>query len=131
MLFIGSHTGSQVTNEWQVPAVGTPVVQIDIDATELGRSYPTTVAVQGDAQVTLRRLIDVLEPIGPRTEWVGRTQELVQDWRQEVAPLANAETSPHRARSGCARRLRTSCRMTPCWSRTPDTRESGPGQWWT
>ena len=58
-------------------------------------------AVQGDAQVTLRRLIDVLEPIGPRTEWVGRTQELVQDWRQEVAPLANAETSPPRPERLC------------------------------
>ena len=101
VLFIGSHTGSQVTNEWQVPAMGTPVVQIDIDAAELGRSYPTTVAVQGDAQVTLRRLIDVLEPIGPRSEWVGRTRELVQDWRDEVAPLANAETSPPRPERLC------------------------------
>ena len=79
VLFIGSHTGSQVTNEWQIPPMGTPVIQIDIDGAELGRSYPTTVALQGDAQVTLRRLIDVLEPIGPRTEWVGRTQELVRE----------------------------------------------------
>ena len=38
VLYIGSHTGSQVTNEWQVPAIGTPVIQIDIDPSELGRT---------------------------------------------------------------------------------------------
>ena len=56
VLFIGSHTGSQVTLDWKIPAVGTTVVQIDIDPSELGRSYPAQVALQGDAQATVRRL---------------------------------------------------------------------------
>ena len=41
VVFIGSHTGSQVTLDWKIPPVGTPVIQIDIDPSELGRSYPT------------------------------------------------------------------------------------------
>ena len=40
-IFIGSQTGSQVTLDWRIPQPGTPVIQIDIDASELGRSYPT------------------------------------------------------------------------------------------
>ena len=36
VLFIGSHTGSQVTLDWRLPAEGTPTIQIDIDASELG-----------------------------------------------------------------------------------------------
>ena len=48
-IFIGSHTGSQVTNEWRVPAAGTPVIQIDIDPSELGRSYTNEVSLHGDA----------------------------------------------------------------------------------
>jgi len=35
VLFAGSHTGDQVTNEWTIPRLGTSVIQIDIDPLEL------------------------------------------------------------------------------------------------
>jgi acetolactate synthase-1/2/3 large subunit len=101
VLFIGSHTGSQVTLDWKIPPMGTPVIQIDIDPSELGRSYPTKVALQGDARSTVRRLIEALEPIGGRPEWVGRAQELVREWRSEIAPLANSEAVPIRPERLC------------------------------
>ena len=101
VVFIGSHTGSQVTLDWRVPPIGTPVIQIDIDPSELGRSYPTTVAVQGDAKVTLRRLIESLEPTWSRTDWVGRVQQLVAEWRAEVAPMLNSKDSPVRPERIC------------------------------
>jgi len=94
VLYIGSHTGSQVTNEWQVPAIGTPVIQIDIDPSELGRTYSAQVAMQGDAKASTRRLIEASEPVGDRSAWVTRAQQLVQEWRDEVAPLANSEAVP-------------------------------------
>ncbi|MFB3120169.1 MAG: thiamine pyrophosphate-binding protein, partial [Stenotrophomonas maltophilia] len=94
VIYIGSHTGSQVTNEWRVPAVGTSVIQIDIDPSELGRSYPNEVSLHGDARATTRKLIEVLEPIGSRTDWVSRAQELVRQWREEVAPRANSDSVP-------------------------------------
>ncbi|MCH2517428.1 MAG: thiamine pyrophosphate-binding protein [Dehalococcoidia bacterium] len=94
VLFVGSHTGSQVTNEWRIPAEGTPVIQIDIDPSELGRSYPNEVSLHGDAKATLRKLIEALEPIGGRNDWVSRAQELVKDWREEVAPRSNSEAVP-------------------------------------
>ena len=50
VFFIGSHTGSQVTTEWQIPRPGTPVIQLDIDPAELGRSYPIQAGLQGDAK---------------------------------------------------------------------------------
>jgi len=94
VIYIGSHTGSQVTNEWRVPAEGTPVIQIDIDPSELGRSYPNEVSLHGDAKATVRKLIEALEPIGSRTDWVSRAQELVREWREEVAPRANSDAVP-------------------------------------
>ena len=63
VLFIGSHTGSQVTLDWRIPPMGTPVIQIDIDPSELGRNYPATVALQGDARATLTRLIEAWNPL--------------------------------------------------------------------
>ena len=94
VIFVGSHTGSQVTNEWRVPVEGTPVIQIDIDPSELGRSYPNEVSLHGDAKATLRRMIEALEPIGGRNEWVSRAQELVKDWQEEVAPRVNSDAVP-------------------------------------
>jgi acetolactate synthase-1/2/3 large subunit len=101
VLFVGSHTGSQVTLDWKIPPAGTPVIQIDIDPSELGRNYPTKVALLGDARSTLRRLIEALEPLGPRTEWVHRAQHLVREWRAEVAPLANSDAAPIRPERLC------------------------------
>ena len=101
VFFIGSHTGSQVTTEWQIPRPGTPVIQLDIDPRELGRSYPIQVGLQGDARASLQKLIQSLEPLGPRTEWVNRAQQLVQEWREEVAPLANSDAVPMRPERLC------------------------------
>ena len=101
VLFIGSHTGSQVTLDWRLPAVGTPVIQIDIDGTELGRSYPGTYGLQGDAQRTLQRLIDVLEPTGGNADWVGQAQEYTQNWRNENEPLLNSDAVPIRPERLC------------------------------
>ena len=101
VLYIGSHTGSQVTNEWTVPSLDTPVIQIDIDPSELGRSYPAKATLQGDARACLRRLMEVLEPLGPRTEWVNRAQELVAEWREGVSEVANSDGSPIRPERLC------------------------------
>ena len=101
VLYIGSHTGSQVTNEWTVPSLDTPGIQIDIDPSELGRSYPAKATLQGDARACLRRLMEVLEPLGPRTEWVNRAQELVAEWREGVSEVANSDGSPIRPERLC------------------------------
>jgi hypothetical protein len=57
VFFIGSHTGSQVTARWQVPKVGTRVIHLDIDAAEIGRNYPTELALLGDARTVLQQML--------------------------------------------------------------------------
>ena len=101
VVFIGSHTGSQVTYEWTLPPKGTPVIQIDIDPSELGRTYPAAVALQGDAKVTLRKLIEAMEPMGPRAEWLDRVRQLVVQWRAYAEPLRNSDAVPIRPERIC------------------------------
>ena len=101
VLFIGSHTGSQVTLDWRIPPQGTPVIQIDIDPSELGRSYPTKAALQGDARVTVRRLIEASEPSGSRAEWVARARQLVSEWRAESEPMLSSDATPIRPERIC------------------------------
>jgi acetolactate synthase-1/2/3 large subunit len=101
VFFIGSHTGGQVTNNWKIPRAGTPVIQLDISPADLGRNYPNAVSLLGDAKVTLRKLIEAAKPMEPRTGWVRRVQQLVNDWRAEVAPLRDSDAVPMRPERLC------------------------------
>ncbi|MFN2232503.1 MAG: thiamine pyrophosphate-binding protein [Anaerolineae bacterium] len=101
VFFVGSHTGGQVTNEWRIPRQGTPVMQLDIDPSELGRSFPIVLGMQGDAKASLRKMIDHAEPVPPRIGWIDRVQGWVQGWRESVAPLVHSEEVPIRPERLC------------------------------
>jgi len=101
VLFIGSHTGDQVTNEWTIPKVGTPVIQIDIDLSELGRSYPNTVPLLGDAKVTVRKMKESVKGRISRKSWTERARQLVGEWRKEAEPLLHSDAAPIRPERLC------------------------------
>ncbi|MEI7671563.1 MAG: thiamine pyrophosphate-binding protein, partial [Deltaproteobacteria bacterium] len=101
VLYIGSHTGDQVTNDWTVPRIGTPVIQIDIDPSELGRSYANAVSLLGDAKVTVRRMLGLISEKRANEKWTGRAQQLLQDWRKEVEPLCASAATPIRTERLC------------------------------
>ncbi len=94
VIFIGSHTGDQVTNSWTVPKPGTPVIQIDIDPLELGRSYPNRVGLMADAKVAVRRLIECIDRRYTKNQWAQRAQQWVQKWRDEVESLCHLKAFP-------------------------------------
>ncbi len=94
VFFIGSHTGGQVTNSYTIPPQGTPVIQLDINAEELGRNYSIKVGMQGDVRNTLRNMIELAEKAEPRTGWIKRMQELVQTWKESVDDKVNSDTVP-------------------------------------
>jgi acetolactate synthase I/II/III large subunit len=101
VLFVGSHTGDQVTNDWTVPRIGTPVIQIDIDPAELGRSYPNAVSLLGDAKVTLRRMIEAIGKRRVNKEWTALARQLVLQWRDEVEPAYRSGAKPIRPERLC------------------------------
>lgn len=101
VFFIGSHTGDQVTNYWTVPQMDTRVIQIDIDPREIGRSYPNTVGVTGDAKIAVRRLIEFLHPKSVKGQWASRAQQLVREWQNELEPFRNSNDTPIRPERLC------------------------------
>src|SRR5580658_9337782 len=80
VLFVGCHTGDQVTHTWRIPAIDTPVVQIDIDPLELGRSYANTVGLMGD-------------PVRD-TSFAERARGIVVAWREQRAKLLASNAVP-------------------------------------
>jgi acetolactate synthase-1/2/3 large subunit len=101
VLFIGSSTGDLVTNGWKIPKIGTPVIQIDINSAELGRSYPNMVGLMGDAKVTIQRIKEFLKPQKSAGEWARYAQKIVKEWRDEVEPLRTSNASPIRPERLC------------------------------
>jgi len=101
VLFVGSRTGSQVTNDWKIPRLGTLIIQIDIDPSELGRNYPAKVAILGDAKATLRRLIEATERGEPRTDWLQRINQVKKEWKDQIKPMYNSSNVPIRPERLC------------------------------
>ena len=101
VLFIGSHTGDQVTNGWKVPLPGTPIIQIDIDPSKLGRSYFNTLSLMGDARVTVRRIIESLQYKTNDSDWARWGRRIVKEWQDEAEPLRNSDATPIRPERLC------------------------------
>jgi len=103
VFFIGSHTGGQVTARWQVPRPGTQVIHLDIDAREIGRNYPTKLALLGDARTVLQQMLAVSGTgvSAKRPQWLARVRALVEEWRASVAANVDSDAVPMRPERLC------------------------------
>ncbi|MEL0106519.1 MAG: thiamine pyrophosphate-binding protein [Rhodospirillales bacterium] len=101
--YIGSSTGGMVTNFWQVPEIGRPVIQIDIEPEELGRNYPFQAAVQGDAKTVIARMLEQTnaESASGRENWAKRAKDVVGEWYDKYKDLLESDATPMRPERIC------------------------------
>ena len=102
VLYVGCHTGDQVTHTWRIPSIETQVVQIDVDAAELGRSYPNTLGLMGDPRETLKQLLAALEKPKRDTSFSERAAANVAAWRYDRAVSLASDDLPIRPDRLCA-----------------------------
>jgi acetolactate synthase I/II/III large subunit len=94
VLFVGCHTGDQVTHTWRIPSIDTKVVQIDIDPLELGRSYGNTLGLMGDPKATLTKLVAALGRPARDTAFAERARGIVAAWREGRTKLLASNAVP-------------------------------------
>ncbi|MEA2903982.1 MAG: acetolactate synthase large subunit [Alphaproteobacteria bacterium] len=101
--FVGSETGGMTTHFWAVPKVGTPAIQIDIDPEALGRNYPLEAAVNGDAKVTLARMLEQADrtTAARRKAWVAETQAICREWAAKYKSALESDAVPIRPERIC------------------------------
>jgi len=101
--FVGTETGGMTTHFWAVPAIGTPAIQIDIDAEALGRNYPLLAAVNGDAKVTLGKMLESADRAGAgkRKAWIAEAQGICGEWRSKYKSALTSDAVPIRPERLC------------------------------
>jgi acetolactate synthase-1/2/3 large subunit len=62
VVFVGCRAGSTSTEHWRFPKPGTPVIHVDVDPFAISTSYPTEVALVGDARLALEGLLALIGP---------------------------------------------------------------------
>lgn len=78
VIFIGTQAADQTTLDWSVPKPEVKVVHIDIEASELGKNYPNTIGLLGDAKVVSGQLAEKV------------TARKRPEWRAHVAAYVKA-----------------------------------------
>jgi acetolactate synthase-1/2/3 large subunit len=101
--FIGTTAGGMTTHFWQVPPIGVAAIQIDLEPETIGRNYPLKAAVQGDAKVTLARMLTQTnaESASRRAAWVERAAAIVGEWRGNFSELLESDAVPTRPERIC------------------------------
>ena len=94
VLFIGCDTGDQVTLNWTIPAYETPIVQIEADPLEIGRSYPNTTGIVGDPKATVARLVEIIGRPARDSGFADEAARIVGDWRDSMTALIDKNTAP-------------------------------------
>jgi acetolactate synthase-1/2/3 large subunit len=94
VIFVGSQTGDQTTNFWKIPSKNTPVIQIDIAPEEIGRNYPDTLGLVGDAKSALKAMNSFVDKQSDKSAWLKHAQKVVEQWKVEYKPLFNSDSVP-------------------------------------
>jgi acetolactate synthase-1/2/3 large subunit len=76
----------------------TKLIQVDVDPSELGRNYPVTVGVLGDARTVVRQVIAEIQrrevDTKRGTDWIRRLAAARDIWEADRGPLAEADGVP-------------------------------------
>ncbi len=91
------HTGSWIPGYvYNIPP--TKLIQVDIDAEEIGRNYPVEIGIAADAKAFLGQLHRIARAQGRRmsygTSWHREIEAWRTDWRNFVEPFENSNEVP-------------------------------------
>jgi acetolactate synthase-1/2/3 large subunit len=98
ILYVGCKTDSVTTAGWTLPPPTTDqvILHLDIDSTEIGRNYPTTVGMVGDAKLGLADLLEAVRTQGaqPRPNPLAGLDNQVSDFWADFDAKAAVTTAP-------------------------------------
>ncbi len=85
VVLVGAKASGGSTYNWSRPRPDQRVVQLDVDPVELGRAFPVSAALCGDARLSLAAVLAAGDGVeGPdRAPWAARVASFADGWRAE------------------------------------------------
>ncbi|MGI0085541.1 MAG: thiamine pyrophosphate-binding protein, partial [Nitrososphaerales archaeon] len=101
LLAVGCKFAQVATDNWTLISPDSKIIHIDIDPTEIGRVYPTAVAITADAKLALGKLINALRSklsnsTKKTSEWLAHISAAKREWLDAVRPLLTSNAVPIR-----------------------------------
>ncbi|HZQ49891.1 MAG TPA: thiamine pyrophosphate-binding protein [Candidatus Dormibacteraeota bacterium] len=93
VFFVGTKVGQNTSHNWTLPLAEQSTIHLDSDASELGRTFRPTVALNGDARATLEALAAALKG-RPRSEWLTDAENARAKAQADRDELETSDTSP-------------------------------------
>jgi len=100
VIFIGTQASDQTTCDWTCPTIDMQVIQIDIDPPALGRCYPKTIGLLGDAKTVVAQLLAASNKTD-RAEWRKEVTAYVKDTIDEYRVFQEMKDTPIRPERLC------------------------------
>jgi len=102
VFLIGFKSAQNSTFEWSFPRQDQKVIHLDVDASEIGKVFPTAGSIIADAKVGLEELLKRLKERGrggsyPERESFRRTKEVkrrLTEWKKSIDEEINPEREP-------------------------------------
>ncbi len=99
LVAVGCKFAQISTDNWTLINPNTKIVQIDIDAPEIGRVYPVAVGITSDSKLGLRALIDALRSSyqkgrASKSDWFGKLEKARKEWIDSTSTLVNSDSVP-------------------------------------
>jgi acetolactate synthase-1/2/3 large subunit len=108
VFWCGTKVGQNTSHNWTLPLAEQATIHLDLDPSELGRTFRPTVALNGDVAATLEVLLPLVEK-QPREEWLreaARMREGAAELRAEAQASDVTPIQPPRVMRELADRLR-------------------------
>jgi acetolactate synthase-1/2/3 large subunit len=98
LLAVGTRFDDRATSAWlpgftySIPP--TRLIHVDIDPAEIGRNYPPTVPILGDARIVLGQLREASDAVFDRGAWLERIGGWRERWEDALAPQRASDAVP-------------------------------------
>ncbi|BEQ15611.1 thiamine pyrophosphate-binding protein [Desulfoferula mesophila] len=100
VFFIGCKAGQLATFGYDCPAYGVTTIHLDIDAEEIGRNFPDSIPLVGDARLGLGDLLSALEGDSFAYQWnLEELRAINQKWYDDITLRPQAPGDPLKAQA--------------------------------
>ena len=98
LLVVGCKLGEIATKRFSLIPPGKPLIHVEIDPTEIGRTTRTDVGLVGDARLTLEALANLLDDDGSRArsrgDYLAEIPQRMAEWRAGAADRLESRETP-------------------------------------